>query len=147
MTSGPGPGAGSGPDPERRPAAGGPVEDMEELDPGLARERTELAWRRTAISYAALGAALLKASPPAGALVLAASALIWGTGRLAGGPQRAGERAPRRAGGRAARRAGGRAALETNQRRLLLITVAVTAVALGALALALLARHSTLPLR
>jgi hypothetical protein len=146
VTSGPGPGAGSGPDPERRPAEGGPVEDMEDLDPGLARERTELAWRRTAISYAALGAALLKASPPVGALVLAASALIWGTGRLARAPRRAGERAAARAGSRAPRRAGERTPLEANQRRLLLITVAVTAVSLGALALAVLAR-SALPLR
>ena len=89
---------------------------MEDLDPGLARERTELAWRRTAISYAALGAALLKASPAAGVLVLAASALIWGAGRQAG------------------------------RGRLLLVTVAVTAVSVGALILALLARGA-LPLR
>jgi uncharacterized membrane protein YidH (DUF202 family) len=89
---------------------------MEDLDPGLARARTELAWRRTAISYAALGAALLKASPAVGVLVLAASALIWGAGRQA------------------------------SRRRLLLVTVAVTSVSIGALVLALLAR-STLPLR
>jgi uncharacterized membrane protein YidH (DUF202 family) len=82
---------------------------MEDLDPGLARERTQLAWRRTAISYAALGAALLKASPAVGALVLAASALIWGAGRLAG------------------------------RRRPLLVTVAATSVSVGALVLALLA--------
>jgi uncharacterized membrane protein YidH (DUF202 family) len=108
-----------------------PAEEMEDLDPGLARERTELAWRRTAISYAALGAALLKASPPTGVLILVASAVIWGTGRLA--------LAPRRAAGR-------RWPLEANQRRLLLITVAVTAVSLGALALAATA-GSALPLR
>jgi uncharacterized membrane protein YidH (DUF202 family) len=99
------------PDPDRRPP-----EDVEDLDPGLARARTALAWRRTAISYAALGAALLKASPAVGALVLAGSALIWAAGRLA------------------------------SRRRLLLVTVAVTSVAIGALVLALLAR-SALPLR
>jgi len=98
------------------PQEGRPPEDIEDLDPGLARERTELAWRRTAISYAALGAALLKASPPVGVLVLAASALIWGAGRQAG------------------------------RRRLLLVTVAVTSVSIGALVLAVLAR-SALPLR
>jgi uncharacterized membrane protein YidH (DUF202 family) len=104
-----------------------PPEDLEDLDPGLARARTTLAWRRTAISYAALGAALLKASPAVGALVLAASALIWGTGRMARSPGRAGD-------------------LESNQRRLLVVTVAVTSVAIAALVLALLA-HSALPLR
>jgi uncharacterized membrane protein YidH (DUF202 family) len=110
------------PDPDRRHP-----EDLEDLDPGLARARTELAWRRTAISYAALGAALLKASPAVGALVLAASLLIWGAGRLAQSPRRAG-------------------ALESNQRRLLLVTGAITSVAIGALVLAIFAR-SALPLR
>jgi uncharacterized membrane protein YidH (DUF202 family) len=119
------------PDPDRGPADSGPAEDIEDLDPGLARERTELAWRRTAISYAALGAALLKASPPMGLLVLAASAAIWGAGRLA--------RPPRPV-------AGGRVPPEAGQRRLLLITIAVTAVSLGALVLALLARGA-LPFR
>jgi hypothetical protein len=124
------------PDPGRRPDEHGPpedrpLEDMEDLDPGQARARTQLAWRRTVISYAALGAALLKASPSVGALVLAASALIWGTGRLT--------LAPRPGPGR-------RPLLEANQRRLLLVTVSITAVSIGALVLALLAR-SALPLR
>jgi uncharacterized membrane protein YidH (DUF202 family) len=122
-------------DPDRAPDPApdrAPAEEIEDLDPGAARGRTELAWRRTAISYAALGAALLRASPPTGGLVLAASAVIWGTGRLA--------RAPRRTG------RGGRAPLEANQRRLLLITVAVTLVSLAALVLALLA-GSALPFR
>jgi len=104
------------PNPEDRAPQDRAPEDMEDLDPGLARERTELAWRRTAISYAALGAALLKASPAVGALVLAASGLIWGAGRQA------------------------------RRRRLLLVTVAVTSVSIGALVLALLAR-AALPLR
>ncbi|MFE4418838.1 DUF202 domain-containing protein [Streptomyces sp. NPDC056817] len=41
------------------------AEDLEDLDPGLARERTWLAWRRTAISLTAVSAAVLKARRPA----------------------------------------------------------------------------------
>jgi uncharacterized membrane protein YidH (DUF202 family) len=59
-----------------------PADDMEEIDPGLARERTSLAWTRTAISFAALGGALLKTTPAIGALVLSMSALVWGLGRM-----------------------------------------------------------------
>jgi uncharacterized membrane protein YidH (DUF202 family) len=94
---------------------------MEDLDPGLARSRTDLAWTRTAISFAAVGAAIAKQIPAAGGVVLAGSALIWGTGRVA-------------------------TTVRGGQRRLLLVTVAVTVVALGALVLALVAR-SAVPLR
>ena len=94
-----------------------PAEDMEDIDPGLARERTELAWTRTAISFAALGGAMLKITPVAGVLVLAVSAVIWGIGRLARSPVRPRPR--------------------DEPRLLLLITLAVTAVSLAALALAL----------
>jgi len=120
MTSGP---AG----PPDRPRAPGrpPAPDMEEIDPRSARARTDLAWTRTAIAFAALGAAILKASPAAGGVVLAASGLIWGAGRLAIRSRRRGR---------------------DDQTRLLLVTVAVTTVALGALALAVLA-GSALPLR
>jgi uncharacterized membrane protein YidH (DUF202 family) len=62
----------------------------EQPDPGLASERTRLAWTRTAISFAALGAAVLRTSPMAGALVLAAAGLIWAIGRLASRSVRAG---------------------------------------------------------
>lgn len=61
---------------------GGPVDDIEERDPGLARERTDLAWTRTAISFIALGAAMLRAAPAAGALVMVAGAALWGLGHL-----------------------------------------------------------------
>lgn len=87
------------------------------MDPGLARERTEMAWTRTAISFAALGGAILKTVPAAGVAVLAIGALIWGLGRLA--------------------RRSGQAGIQDRRRVLLLITVAVTAVALAALAAAL----------
>jgi uncharacterized membrane protein YidH (DUF202 family) len=95
-----------------------PAEDMEDMDPGLAQERTELAWTRTAISFAALGGAILKITPAAGVLVLAASALVWEIGRLA--------------------RRSVRPEASDQRHRLLLITIAVTVVSLVALAVALL---------
>lgn len=67
--------------------AAGPAGDMEDTDPGLARERTGLAWTRTAISFAALGGAVLKTTAPVGALVLAMSAVVWGLGRMSRHPQ------------------------------------------------------------
>ena len=93
-----------------------PAEDIEDTDPGLARDRTELSWTRTAISFAALGGAILKSRPYAGIPILSLSALIWKLGRLAGAP----------------------AAGPGRSRRLLLIAVAVTGVSLVALALTLL---------
>jgi hypothetical protein len=84
-------------------------------DPGLARARTRLAWTRTALSFAAIGAVLLKHYLAAGFVVLAISALVWGVGRLAGVPGRAGDR----------------------RGRLLVIALAVTGVSAVALAMAL----------
>jgi uncharacterized membrane protein YidH (DUF202 family) len=97
-----------------------PADDIEDADPGLARERTELAWTRTAISFAALGGVLLKSHPYAGVPILAVSAVIWELGRLARAPG-AGHAQPR---------------------HLLLITVAVTGVSLAALVLSLLGSGS-----
>ena len=57
---------------------GGP----EEQDPGLARERTSLAWTRTAISFAALGGVVLKANVLSGLLVLAVAPVVWQLGRV-----------------------------------------------------------------
>ncbi|MFF4829552.1 DUF202 domain-containing protein [Streptomyces sp. NPDC001312] len=57
------------------------AEDLEDLDPGLARERTWLAWRRTAISLTAVSAAVLKISPIDGALLLVMALAVWATGR------------------------------------------------------------------
>jgi hypothetical protein len=53
-------------------------------DPGLARERTQLAWSRTAISFAAVGVAILRTERAAGAVVIAMSAAVWALGRLPG---------------------------------------------------------------
>jgi uncharacterized membrane protein YidH (DUF202 family) len=91
-----------------------PADDIEDTDPGLARERTELAWDRTAISFAALGGAILKSRPYAGIPILVLSALIWELGRLARS------------------RGAGRS------RHLLLIAMAITGVSIAALAIALL---------
>ncbi len=92
-----------------------PRDDPEDLDPGLARARTQLAWTRTAISFAAVGAFIIKTSLAAGLTVLAMSPLIWGVGSLSTDTAAAGAR----------------------PRRLLLITVTVTAVSLVTLVVAL----------
>lgn len=93
-------------------------DDIDDLDPGLARGRTELAWTRTAIAFAALGGAVLKETPIAGIVILGMSALIFFLGSVS----------------RPAKRA------QNPERRssLVLVTVAVTTMALVALALTLL---------
>jgi uncharacterized membrane protein YidH (DUF202 family) len=88
-------------------------EDPEDLSPGTAGERTRLAWARTAIAFGAVGLAMLRGEPVAGVLVLAVTPLIWALGRYVSST------APPLA----------------RSRRLLLVTVAVTGVAiLGAVA-------------
>jgi uncharacterized membrane protein YidH (DUF202 family) len=91
------------------------TDDIEDADPGLAAARTELAWTRTAISFAAVGGALLKNHPLAGIPVLALSLLIWELGRLPRNP----------------------ATGHARTRHLQLITVVVTGVALTALVITL----------
>ena len=100
----------------KEPAGKEPADDIEYADPGLARERTELAWTRTAIGFAALGAAVLRYRPVAGLLVLVLSAVVWRLGRL-----------PGTAGAGAGR-----------DRRLLLITVTTVGVSVVALVLSFL---------
>jgi uncharacterized membrane protein YidH (DUF202 family) len=68
--------------PERPvPAGDGP----EERDPGLARERTSLSWTRTAISFAALGGAVLKENVITGLIILAIAPVVWHLGRVSRG--------------------------------------------------------------
>lgn len=57
--------------------------DREDADPGLARIRTSLAWTRTALSFAAVGAVTLRKDVIAGLLIIAAVPVIWRLGRLA----------------------------------------------------------------
>jgi len=100
----------------KTPAGQEPADDIEYADPGLARERTELAWTRTAIGFAALGAAVLKYRPVVGLPVLVLSAVVWRLGRL-----------PGTAG-----------AGDVRDRRILLITVSPVGVSLVALVLSFL---------
>jgi uncharacterized membrane protein YidH (DUF202 family) len=58
-------------------------DDIEDADPGLARVRTSLAWTRTALSFAAVGALTLKKDVVAGLLIMATAPVIWRLGRLA----------------------------------------------------------------
>ena len=55
-------------------------DDHEDGDPGLARARTSLAWTRTALSFAAVGAVLLKKDFIAGLIILAAMMVSRFTG-------------------------------------------------------------------
>jgi uncharacterized membrane protein YidH (DUF202 family) len=102
-----------------------PPEELEDLDPGLAAERTKLAWGRTAIAFAAVGAAMLRKAPVEGLIVLAMTPLIWALGRFVGQPA---------------------ARPEQLSRRLLLVTVIVVTVAALGVAVAFLA-HSPASLR
>ena len=92
------------------------IDDIEDVDAGLAGERTELAWTRTAISFAAVGGAVLRYHPAVGIPILALSPVIWELGRR-----------PRRPGTGHAR-----------TRHLRLITVVVVAVSLIALVITLM---------
>jgi uncharacterized membrane protein YidH (DUF202 family) len=58
------------------------VDDIEDRDPGLARERSDLAWTRTAISFVALGAVMLHSNALAGLLVIVTGVMAWSLGQL-----------------------------------------------------------------
>src|SRR5579859_1773112 len=91
---------------------GAPADDYDDDDPGLARERTDLAWTRSAIAFFGLGVAVLKLQPAAGIPILAIAGVIWllGRGMRISDPRIA-------------------------SRRVLLVTVAVSALALVCLVL------------
>jgi uncharacterized membrane protein YidH (DUF202 family) len=92
-------------------------DDPEESDPGLAKERTHLAWTRTAISFAAAGAAILKTHVVPGAIVIGLGLVAWSLRRVfPAGTDTANLR-----------------------RRLLIVTIVVTAVAVVALTLTIFA--------
>jgi|SRR5579875_250798 len=57
-------------------------DDPEDRDPTLVRQRTQMAWLRTAIAFGALGFAVLKTNIAAGAAVLPLAPVIWLTGRF-----------------------------------------------------------------
>jgi uncharacterized membrane protein YidH (DUF202 family) len=73
MTGPPGPAASS----PAAPSPSGP------RDAGLARERTALAWTRTALSFAAVGGVVLKREVVPGLILLAVAPAIYVVGRLA----------------------------------------------------------------
>jgi uncharacterized membrane protein YidH (DUF202 family) len=60
-----------------------PGDNQPAPDRGLARERTQLAWSRTAISFAAVGGVVLKHEVISGLILLAVAVAIWQLGRLA----------------------------------------------------------------
>jgi uncharacterized membrane protein YidH (DUF202 family) len=108
-----------------REGPGPAPDDIDFADPGLARERTRLAWTRSAISFAAIGVAILKARPLIGAPLLGLSVVVWAIGRMPRslGPQSGNVEAVAR-------------------RRVLVVTVAIIVVALAALVIALLGHSS-----
>jgi uncharacterized membrane protein YidH (DUF202 family) len=57
--------------------------EQPDIDPGLARERTALAWTRTAISFAAVGGVVLKKEIIPGLILLCVAPVIWEVGRRA----------------------------------------------------------------
>jgi uncharacterized membrane protein YidH (DUF202 family) len=64
-------------------APGSPGQQGMAPDPGLARQRTMLAWTRTAISFAAVGGAVLKRDVIPGLILLALAPMVYLLGRLA----------------------------------------------------------------
>jgi uncharacterized membrane protein YidH (DUF202 family) len=71
--AGPGPGG---------PGPGGPGPGGTERDRGLARERTVLAWTRTALSFGAVGGVIVKTHVVAGLIIMALAPVIWQLGRI-----------------------------------------------------------------
>jgi uncharacterized membrane protein YidH (DUF202 family) len=106
-----------------------PGDDPEERDPGRARERTSMAWTRTALSFAALGVAVLKVNVFTGLVIFAVFPVIWQLGRVARGQSPA----------------AGLAAV--GAARLFLIAVSVVAVSLLCLAVAIFGKSGPGALR
>jgi putative membrane protein len=82
----------------------GAVEDYEGPDPGMAAERTDLAWSRSGLAIGACGVVVLKglpavtgnpSAPVAGAAILVLGVLTWGLGRWSAGQRREAPGRPR----------------------------------------------------
>ena len=110
---------------DRSPDPAALPEDPEDLYPGTAAERTRLAWERTAITFGAVGLAMLRDEPVAGLIVLGVTPLIWALAHYVSAT------APPAA----------------RSRRLLLVAVAVTSVAVVAMVAALLGHGAPIRLR
>jgi len=76
------PGAPGQPGSPGPPGAPGPPGQR---DAGLARERTSLAWTRTALSFGAVGGVVLKREVIEGLILLGVAPVIYALGRLAYG--------------------------------------------------------------
>jgi uncharacterized membrane protein YidH (DUF202 family) len=107
------------------PGAAALPEDPEDLSPGTAAERTRLAWARTAIAFGAVGLAMLRGEPVAGLIALAVAPVIWALGRYVSAT----------------------APPEARSRRLLVVAVAVTGVAMLATVAALIGHGGPVRLR
>lgn len=107
------------------PSAAALPEDPEDLSPGTAAERTRLAWARTAIAFGAVGLAMLRGEPVAGLIALAVAPVIWALGRYVSAT----------------------APPEARSRRLLVVAVAVTGVAMLATVAALIGHGGPVRLR
>lgn len=94
-------------------------DDLEDLGPGLARERSSLAWRRTAVSFTAVSLAVVKFAPLAGVPLLLMAISIWALGSA---HTRAGLRGLR---GKAQRRTIGAIALGTMLTAIIALLVAL----------------------
>ncbi|MGH3210058.1 MAG: DUF202 domain-containing protein [Trebonia sp.] len=121
-------------DPSSPAGPGRAADDQEERDAGLARERTSLAWTRTAISFGAVGGAVLKANVITGLIILAMAPVVWQLGRVSrGGASQSGAR--------------GAGLPVLSAARLFLITVSIIVVALICLALAIFGKSAPGALR
>ena len=125
MTGPAGQGQGQGED----QGQGQPAGDPQESDTGLAHERTSLAWTRTAISFGAVGGAVLKANVVTGLIILALAPVIWQLGRASRGS------------------AAGTGRPAVSATRLFFITLAIIAVSLICLAVAIFGQSAPGALR